>query len=354
MRTKTIVAAACGAVLGVATPLAAWASSAPPGSASGSVLTVGDPSNPLLQVSTTSASASGSGASSHATVAKVVLGGKTLVDIGDGSSTAPPNDKPKSGNLFDTATVTNPVLGSNPVDVVLAPWSASSTTDGTSSSSEGHTDLATANVGGASGITVYVGDSDSKASYDGTANGGGGASKGCTTTDGAMVDSGSSQVLDVAHADACSNGTGSAYVLSLAGSPILTDQQPGDVCKNFDIPSILGLDCLQVSGGNGSELAQVANLNPLPGSGYSNGPLPVGAFTAGAKGNPNAVATSAAASTPAPSPAPAPAPAAPGPATPASGSLPFTGAPLEFLAAAALALAALGYSVVRLGLVALR
>lgn len=330
-----VAVAGCG--LFVLSPLAAWADvvPAPPGSASSTAVSVGSQSQPILTVSSTSAQASKSGASSGSTV--IGLEGHPVLSTGGQSSTS--DRSSASGSLVSTAQ--------GPANAQVAPYEASSSSDASGSRSASGADVATANVGGDSGISASLVDSHSTASYTNSPTGG--SSAGETSTCGACIDIGGPSGLDlqVLYADALSNGQGHVWLVSVNNTPIGTSTDgTAALCEALTIPDLLGLDCLKVSGGVGHASSHVA-VGTLGGSAG----LPFAAFTAQAgQGSaglldvpaPPRGGLAGASSLPTDSPdlaaPPAPESAPAGP----SGSLPFTGARIGFLAAAAAALLALG------------
>jgi len=335
MRAHRIAAAAAGGALGLlaGSPLAALASTAPTGSGSGSVLTVGSSSSPIAAVSSTSANAGPTSDGSSAGVVDVagspIVGGSSANGSG-----------PSSGDLLDTGST-------SPVEVKVAPWSASSTTpSGGSSSSEGQAAVADATAGSAS---LAVGQSDSKAYYTSSPGGTGGSgsggstqSGGSTTTDGVILN-GPGLYVDLLHADANSNGTGSSYLADINGTQIPPSRALQGICNNLNIPSVLALNCVSATGGAGNLFEYVAQLKTPGGPGG----LPVTLVGAGGIGG--GVGTAAAGmptsvkGTSETSPIGS-APAGPGTASSGtgSGSLPFTGAPIALWVLGSMALLGLG------------
>src|SRR5579884_3179570 len=127
MRKRTVAAAAMAAAGGglfFYAPLAAWADvvPAPDGTASSTAVSVGSSSQPIATVSTTNAQASGTGASSGATVVSVE--GQPVLGTGGTSN----NGSSASGALLSTGQV-------GPASAQVAPWGASSSAGGGSSQS---------------------------------------------------------------------------------------------------------------------------------------------------------------------------------------------------------------------------
>ena len=171
-RRNVIVAMSCGGALAVATPIAAWASTAPVGSAEASVAQVGTSSQPLVSVSHTQASSSGDGSSSSANVVEV--GGTTVVGSQQSGNTA------TSGSVLDT--------GSTPVGrVQVAPWSTSQTKSSNTNKSSGDAAVAKADVAGIA--QVGAAQSHSESSYT-TNPDGSTQSCGTSSTDGLTVAAG--------------------------------------------------------------------------------------------------------------------------------------------------------------------
>ncbi len=337
MRAQRIATAAAGGALGLlaATPLVAWASTAPPGSAAGSVLTVGSPSSPIVGVSQTSANAGPNHDGSSATVLDVAGTPISTGSSADGSG-------PQSGSLLGTGP-------SAPADIEVAPYSASSSTPTAgSSNSEGKASLATVNLGS---IALAVGQSDSKAYYTSSPGGGGGGgagsggstqSGGSSTTDGAILTAPGLNV-DLLHADANSNGQGSSYLIGINGTQIPPSSALQGVCNNLNIPSLLALNCVSATGGVGNLFEDVAQAQVPSGTGG----LPVTAFGAGGLGGGVGTASTGAAVAGTASSASGSLGSAPaGPNTASSGtgpgSLPFTGAPIALWVLGSPALLGLG------------
>lgn len=354
-------AAAAGGVLALAaSPIAAWADStpAPPGQASGSAaqVTLQGAPNPVLGISTTSAS-DGPGSSSAGAQTVQVLGN----NVGP-SGTSQNGASSGSGSLASTPA-------GSPVQASVAQYDVSSTNpSGGSSQSSADATLAHANVGGSSGVTTDVARSQSKSSYSGS------QSSGSSTSDGAVVNAGGSGGLtvDVLHSSAATNGagangTGTSYLLEFgsggpggSGSgPIGTSSDIGHICAAFS-NSLIQLVCVAASGGLGTASGTVGNIvvaNP----GGSGSLLTALLFEATATVKPGqstpAVLTSSSGST-APSTGSAPGATPGGPAgspgspsdSPSSpaGHLPFTGFDLELIIIASGLLLTAGAAAVRI------
>lgn len=330
MKTTRLVMAACGGALVVGAPVAAWADAAPPGTAEGAVAQVQTGGQGLVSVSQTSASATDGGGTASSSVLSLPGSNGQAPSSQLGGSAGP--NQSTSGSLLDTGP-------SSSGELAVTPWSASNTSSGSSSTSQASAAVARGTLGsGSSSASASVLQSQSDATYNGS---GAGSSSGSSSTDGAVLNVGGSGGLtvDVLHSDASTSGQGHTYLVGVNGNYIGTASDVGTVCKNLNIQGVAGLNCLTVSGGVGSMLAQVAGLN-LGGSGG----LLAGLFTSTAGSNGGGVQlasvsgnTLTAAATPAATSA---APA--GTATPGGGTLPFTGAPIEFMVFAGVALLALG------------
>src|SRR5579884_1425377 len=348
-KVKWLIAASGGALV-IGAPAAAIAatvgSTAPPGEGEGYVVQVGPSSQPIAALSHTHAKSSNGTSSSSANVVEVQgqplfndhhFGGKTS-QTGKGS--AKDHDA-----LLDTSAILG---GASPIRVQVTPWSSDSTvadnsTGGTTASSDATAEAAQGTLGsGASSVTVDVLKSTSSSSYS-TSSNGDSSSTGDTTTDGAIIDAGGPNglVIDVLHSQASTSANGTptqnAYLVSVNGQQILSADQVQQICKNLNIQGLIGLNCVTTNGGPGHSFAQ----DVAAAIGGPNG-LPVNLSTASASGGgtPKVAVSAALPSSPALAPAPTT-------VTP-SGRLPFTGAPLQFLALVAAALLALGAAVTQL------
>ena len=358
------LAAAAGAgVLLAAVPLAAWAATpatptattpgtpAPPGSSEGSALVVGSQPSPLVAVSHTKAGAGQHHSSATANV--VELNGKPLAgQFGGSADTANGSSDHHHGYLLDT----NDILGkTSPIRLQVTPWEANADTaaDG-SSTAEGKAAVARANLGdpgSANSVTLDLLQSDSKAAYD---NSGATSSTSNTSTDGAVLNVGNGALLvDLLHSDASTSATGtpgsSSYIASINGNKIGTSNDVGTLCKNLNIPGLLGLNCVSATGGLGSNGVPAATSQVLGATVGGGAPGQTGsAFNASGSGGSGATVQAAViARGPSGTGAVAAAPA--GNATPAPhGKLPFTGGPIGFMALVAVALLGLGAVIVRL------
>ena len=286
MDARKIAIAAAGGALGLVavTPaVAAFASTAPPGSSSSSALTLSAGGQPIAAVSPSSGQDS-SGSSSS---------GSAVLEVG-GQSVLPNSSETSSdGNGGQTSVVDT---GANPDGrVQVAPSSATSSPSGSGESSEGQAAVARANVGGSSGVTVNVAQSDSKASYT-TNPDGSTSSTGDSSTDGATVNAGGSSGLnlDVLHSEAHQGGSGTStsYLLGANGNNIGTASDVGPICSSLSNPA-LALACVTASGGNGATGVPAA-ASVLTGLLGGTSGVSLGAFGASAKGTPGPAGAAAA------------------------------------------------------------
>lgn len=313
---------------------------APAGSADAYAAKVGD----IAAVSHTSASASGSGGS--ATADPLELGGSNPPSSQFGGTQS--GDGTKSGSLFDTQSTP---LGR----LALTPWTASASSSGSGNSASGLADIVLLDLGDPSSqqsASLRVLQSRSDATWNSQ------ESTGSSSSDGAILDVGgpSGLAVDVLHSETSSSGAGSSYLLSVTGNQIGSSSQANGQCS-LTLPSVLALECLTASGGTGANgvltsTAGVVSAAVGPtGSGLTAGLIQAASTSGKAPAAAPAVTpavSSPAASSPAAAPAAsAPAASAPAAAAPAaSSSLPFTGANIGLLVAAALALASAGAALV--------
>lgn len=213
------------ATTNVATP-------APPASSTGTALTV----DGLISVGTTSAKAGSGSASSSATALSIdgttVSGGS---EQGNGTN---------SGNLVDT--------GQTPLgELQLAPWSATASSNSTSSNSSADAALARADLGGPSGIQVNLLQSHSEAHYTQAESSSSSYSDAATVNVPGLLD------IDLLHSQAASGATGSSYLLGINGTDIGTSSQANGQCA-IDASPLLTLNCLTASGGPAVPAASAA------------------------------------------------------------------------------------------------
>jgi hypothetical protein len=230
-------------------------------------------------VSCTSASAGSNTASAHATAIRL-LGN----DIAAGKSLSGKDDGKDSGALL--AIPANPLLA-----LALADWDEHT---GGHASSSAHSrasllDLAVGPSQTATGgaITVAVLEAASDAQYQGLSSQGSGYNNGVDVNigQGALV-------IILLHSDASSSNKGSAYVVGINGTQILSSDQTGNGGIPISVPGVVGLVLLQVgaNGGNGSTAAAVGTVSDLLGqSGQQAGVLTASAVgLTGLQATPNA------------------------------------------------------------------
>ena len=320
---------------------------APSGSASAYAVQVGS----IAALSHTAASASGSGES--ATANPLELGGNPPASQFGGTQTGAGST---SGSLFDTGTTP---LGR----LALTPWTASATSGPSGNSASGLADIVLLDLGDQGtqqSASLRVLQSQSNAAWNGQ------SSTGSSSSDGAILDVGGpgGLAVDVLHSESSSSGAGSSYLLSINGNQIGSSSQANGQCS-LSLPSLLSLNCLTASGGTATSSAGgtvltstggvlAAAVGPT-GSGLTAGLIQSASTSAQAPASSPAVTpavSSPASGAPAAAPsaiapaASAPAAAAPTAASSAASSLPFTGANIGLLLAAALALAAAGAGLV--------
>jgi hypothetical protein len=248
---------------------------APPGSATADAVRV----RPLdTCVSCTSAEAGPGSATSHATALRLVghdvSAGRSL----DGTGR-------DHGALV--AVPANPLLSLGLLD-----WQQRTSAGETSTahSRAALLDLALAPEGPDSGgaLTVSVLRATSDAGYQGL------SSQGSGSNDGAVVDAGKGAlVIVLLHSDASSANRGSAYVLGINGTRILSSEQTGSTGIPITVPGVAGLVLLQVTtgGGNGATAtgAAVGTVSDLLGqSGEQAGVLTASSAGVASAASPNA------------------------------------------------------------------
>ncbi|MDB5065820.1 MAG: hypothetical protein JWM18_2254 [Chloroflexi bacterium] len=230
-------------------------------------------------ISCTSASAGAGGASAHATAIRLlgndIAAGKAISGSGEGKD---------AGALL--AIPANPLL-----ELALADWEEHSSGHAASSSHSRASliDLAIGPSQTASGgiITLAVLEATSNATYEGLSSQGSGANNGVDLNvgQGALV-------LILLHSDASSSNKGSAYVVGINGTQLVSSDQTGPSGIPISVPGIVGLVLLQVgaSGGNGSTGAAVGTVSDLLGqSGQQAGVLTASAVgLTGLQATPNA------------------------------------------------------------------
>ena len=313
MRRHVLYAAAPACLL-LGLPVAAWAD-APPGGATATALKVGS----LVGVSETGAAADPNTAAASASV--ITVGGEPILGTG-GSRTSPGESR---GALVDTGA-------GLPVQAQLAPWRAEATgsSAGSTRSSQASAAAARAAVPQVAGLGLLQ--SESSAEHRSTRSTGAGSSD--------AVDFGLADVarLVLLHSEVSSEGQGRSYLVGLNSTEIGTDEQLGQTCA-LAAPGLLGLSCLQASGGSAGGLlrgsAELLGVTTPLGAALD----PVAAFsatsTSGTGSEPISVLPDATSSDTAR--ALSPAAASRSAADRILGALPRTGATVAALAAAALA-----------------
>ena len=228
---------------------------APPAQASGVAVQVGS----LLDVSRTDASA-GSGAPT-ASASVLRLQGQPVLNLGGSQS----GDGETGGSLLDTA-------GALPARAQVAPWHAAA--EGSRSPvRHARSSAAVARVDLPSVVGASVLSSSSDATYTDQ------KSTGTAVSDGADVTMLDALRLNLLHSEVRTDGQGHSYLVGLNGTEIGTDAQLGasPLCS-LAAPGLLNLSCLTASGGAGSGMANVLDVDPLLGG--VAGLNPVAAFTA--------------------------------------------------------------------------
>ena len=230
-----VAAAVTGIVL--AAPGIAAAQDLPPGTASGVAAQV----EGIVAVSQTGAEANEGGGSSSANV--VQLGDTTVIG---GTSEG-------GGKLFGT--------GPTPLgEANVAPWSA--TTGAGNGCNTATASSAVANAAALGAVTLDVLQSSSSANHCGNKSGG------AASSDGAVIDIGNGALhLVVLHSDAStSNQKPNSWILGINDTRLLTDEDLGPRCV-LQIPSLVGLVCLSVSGGANAPVgASLADVGVADGS----------------------------------------------------------------------------------------
>jgi hypothetical protein len=223
---------------------------APPGAATASVLRV----NPLdTCVSCTSAEAGFH--SAHARATAIRLLGNNISASGENTAGR------SSGALL--AIPANPLLA-----LALADWDTGSD-PGATSTAHSRASLLDLAIGPTTtsghgldnptsgAITLAVFESRSDAGFQGLASHGNGGNNGVDLNvgQGALV-------IILLHSDASSSNTGSAYVVGINGSQLVSTDQTGASGIPISIPGVVDIVLLQVgaAGGNGAAVGTVSNL----------------------------------------------------------------------------------------------
>ncbi|HEY0409386.1 MAG TPA: hypothetical protein VGE42_03870 [Candidatus Dormibacteraeota bacterium] len=249
---------------------------APPSSANADVINAN-----LINtcISCTSANAGAGSASAHATAIRL-LGN----DVAAGKALSGSGEDKDAGALL--AIPANPLL-----ELALADWEEH-TSGHASSSSHSRASLVDLAIGPsqtATGgiITLAVLEATSDAQYQGLSSQGAGSNNGVDLNigQGALV-------IILLHSDASSSNKGSAYVVGINGTQLVSSDQTGPGGIPISVPGIVGLVLLQVgaTGGNGSTAAAVGTVSGLLGqSGQQAGVLTASAVgLTGLQATPNA------------------------------------------------------------------
>ena len=246
---------------------------APDATASGVAAQVGS----LVDVSRTGATAGSSTASSEASVIRVAE--EPLLGLGGTQQ----GDGQTGGALLDTQSTL-------PARVQLAPWAASASGTGTSTT-QGTSSAAVARAAVPDVAHANVLTSDSQATHTGQ------QSSATAVTEGFQLGILDAIRLVLLHSEVSSEGGGSSYLVGLNGMEIGTDEQLGatPLCA-LAAPGLLSLSCLTASGGSGSTVteaaSQVAGITPaLEARSIID---PVAAFTSSATAGTGEPATAAA------------------------------------------------------------
>jgi hypothetical protein len=198
---------------------------APPGGAAATALQVGS----LVGVSTTGAAADPNTAGAQASVIEV--GGEPI--LGTGGSQASTGES--GGALVDTGA-------GLPVQAQVAPWHATATGSAADSTRSSNASAAAARAEVPQVATLGVLQSESSAEHQSAKSTGAGSSD--------AIDLGLAEIarLILLHSEVSSEGHGHSYLVGLNGTEIGTDDQLGQICA-LGAPGLLGLSCLQASGG---------------------------------------------------------------------------------------------------------
>ena len=239
MRRLFYLAAAPACVL-LAVPVAAQAARpglipAPPASATATALSVAD----IVDVSTTGAQAGTDTSSAQATVVEV--GGEPLLGLG-GTQSGPGTS---AGALVDTGSTL-------PAQVQVAPWEATASESESERSSSGSAAAARADIPEVLDLDVL--ESESKATHTDDKSTGEGFSNG--------VSLGLLDILRIVlfHSEVSSEGEGSSFLAGLNDTEIGSDEQLSEICSLTAHP-LLSVTCLDVAGGLGGGLAEVARID---------------------------------------------------------------------------------------------
>lgn len=287
----------------------------------------------IVDISRTDAAASETGGEARASVLRV--GGQPLLGLGGEQK----GDGESGGALVDTGEAL-------PARVELAPWKATSASNGGTRTYRAAAAVARARAENVLDLRVLSSESEAAHTDE--------KSTGTAISDGVDLELLDAIRIVLLHSEVRSEGQGSSYLVGLNDTKIGTGEQLGQICA-LAVPSVVNLSCLTAQGGNAGPVtnatANVATVTPeLAAISALN---PVAAFTAAASsGAGQAVADAVPAAAPAVSvpaeavrAADAPVAAAAAPAA----SLPRTGAAVAGLAVSALTALVLGAGLRRFG-----
>jgi hypothetical protein len=200
----------------------------PPGEAEAYALLI----DPLLAVGHTKATANGSSGSASGNA--VELGGEPLIDGMTGGSQQGAGSK--QGSLLDTGVTP---LG----QLQLTPWSATVTSAGTGSTSDGDAALLRMFLIDPTMLRAALLQSHSHAES------GSEGSSSSSSSDGAVVNAGDGALdVHVLHAESSSKTGGSSYLLDINGNQVGTSDDANGSCA-VAVPDVVALSCLTATGG---------------------------------------------------------------------------------------------------------
>lgn len=228
---------------------------APPSSSEAKPLDVAG----IVSIGHTKAGAGPSGSS--ATGNAIELGGQVV-----SGGTVKSGDKQGSGSLFDSSTTPLAPLGL----IQIAPWTASATQTGDSSSADATASLAHVVLGGGQApgfIDLLLFGSESKADYSPA------DSSSSSVSDGVLLQVGQTGqapalTVDLLHAESSSDKKGgTSYLAAINGNEIGSSDQVNGACQ-IPIPQLITINCLTATGGvaNGinSASSAVGTANFVP------------------------------------------------------------------------------------------
>ena len=211
-------------------------STPPPGAAEANALLI----DPLLAIAHTKATA-GDGSGS-ATGNAVELGGEPLIDGMTGGTQQGVGSK--DGSLLDTGVTP---LG----QLQLTPWSATVTSAGGTTTSDGDAALLRLFLVDPTMLRVALLQSHSHAQSD--SNG----TSSSSSSDGAVVNAGDGALdVHVLHAESSSSSGGHSYLIGINGNEIGSSDDANGSCA-LDVPDVVSLSCLTATGGTGTAASAV-------------------------------------------------------------------------------------------------